>query len=91
MQAITQHGRQLQLEQAEHRQREKDEQRSETAEQPGLLQRRLQVGAEQCGKHAERRIHQRHADHITAGQGEPAPWRGAHADDDAGEDRQHRQ
>ena len=90
-QAVTHGHRQLQFEEPEHRQRQQHKNRGETAQQPRVLQQRLKVCPEQRGQHAHRRIHQRHADHITAGQGKTALGRGATADDQPGENRQHRQ
>ncbi|MNM99971.1 hypothetical protein D3C81_1125510 [compost metagenome] len=90
-QAITHGHRQLQFEETEHRQRQQHENRRETAQQPGVLQPGLQVRPEGGGQDTHRRIHQRHADHVTAGQGESTFGRGAAADDQPGQNRQHRQ
>ena len=90
-QTVTQGRGQLQFEKAEHRQRQHHEQRGKAAQQPGLLQQCLQVGAQQGCQHAQPGIHQRHADHIAAGHGKPASGRGTAAYHQPGQNRQHRQ
>ena len=77
-QAITHGHRQLQLEEAEHRQRQQHKHRGETAQQPRVLQQCLQVRPEQRRQHTHRRIHQRHAHHIAAGQGKTTSWAWRH-------------
>ena len=72
-QTVTQCCRQLQFEQAEHRQGQQDKQRGKAGQQPGLLQQALQVGPHQCSDYAQRGIHQRHAHHIGRGQRQTAP------------------
>ncbi|MNL04756.1 hypothetical protein D3C87_1253330 [compost metagenome] len=90
-QAITHRHRQLQLEEAEHRQRQQHENCGETAQQPRVLQPGLQVRPQGSRQHAHRRIHQRHAHHVTAGQRQTAFGRSAAADNQSGQNRQHRQ
>ncbi|CRW76386.1 hypothetical protein PAERUG_P63_London_25_VIM_2_03_14_00915 [Pseudomonas aeruginosa] len=91
VEAVAQGSRQLQFEEAEHRQREEHEQRGEAAQQPRLLQPGLQVAAKQRRDHPESGVDQRHAQHVATGQQQAATRAGAAADHQPGEDRQHRQ
>ena len=85
--------RDLEVEQAEHREREHHEQRGEGDDDPGLLEERLGLLAGGREGGAGDRVGQGHAEHVDHRQQERAPRRRrrALAGDDAGQDRDHRQ
>ena len=91
IQAVAEPRRQLQLERTEHRQRKHHEHRREGAQQPRVLQGRLQVGTGDPGGHAERGVGQRHRQNVGHRQGERTPRGRLSANDQAGNDRDHRQ
>jgi hypothetical protein len=72
--AALQRGRQLQLVEAEHRQRQHDEDQGEAAEHPGVLQRSRQQRAGQAGGDADQRVGDGHAQHIGQRQHKGAQW-----------------
>ena len=67
--------RQLQLVDAEHRQRQGDQADREGTQHPGVLQRRREAFAGEPGGDAKRGIDDRHAEGIRGGQGEAPPAR----------------
>ena len=84
----------LQLVDAEHRQRQRNEHEREYAEHPRRLQPRREALAGEAGGDTERGVDQRHAERVARGEREPAAATGgggAVADDDRRQDRQHRQ
>ncbi|CPJ48390.1 Uncharacterised protein [Bordetella pertussis] len=94
-QAGLQARRHLEGEGAEHRQRQDGQQDGEQRQDPRRLQPRRQASAAQAGRHAQRGIDDRHAEHIGGGQPQAAPaaWalRLRAAQHDGREDRHHRQ
>ncbi|VVN27891.1 hypothetical protein PS623_04629 [Pseudomonas fluorescens] len=91
VEAVAHGDRQLQLEGAEHWQRQQNEQPRQAAEQPRLLQPGLQAGAQQCGDHTQCGVDQSHAQYIDARQQPAAASAGAVAQHQSGQDRQHGQ
>jgi hypothetical protein len=90
-----QEGRQLQFVEAEHRQRQENEDAGEGAENPGILQRRRQQRAGEAGGDPGSGVGCRHPQHVGQRQQEAARMRdalpgAAGADDDARQDRNHR-
>jgi hypothetical protein len=84
--------RQLQVVDAEHRQRHPGDQQAERAQHPRVLQRRRQPFASQARSNAKQGVDNRHAERIRNRQDQPAPAvRGALAHDDRRQDRHHRQ
>jgi hypothetical protein len=79
-QLALQRGRQLQFVEAEHRQRQDDEDQREGAEHPGVLQGRREQRAAEPGGDADRRVGQRHAQHVGSDSAKPRacealwPW-----------------
>ena len=88
-----QEGRQLQFIEAEHRERQHDEDQCKTTQHPGVLQRGREQGAGHAGGDAGGGVGERHAEHVGQREQEGAGVRGLvpRADDDAGEDGDHRE